>query len=444
MNLLILLFLSIGGVLAAYFYNTRHYYRYGYKIGKTIVKRFRPEIDKKLLSPHSKKNMQERVEIVKEMVFQLGLSEYVKDYNQTVKHLQEQLASLKKAFGVQKEKILKKFDEKDKQLTEEVKKLEITLKTKEEELSQLKRDEDNRNEVLEQSDKTKIQSQYFFSTLILKVRESLDKTTQTLETDLLRYSYAGIVAILLYGDYSISYSIVNDLFKIEYRNQFQIVIFSIIFMVVFLVFAGLALEALDRYSTKYKVLVNRIRTISVIALTLILTTVYMFMITLSALEAKVELLDVLLRILFVPMVLAVALTIRKIQKNYGFSFLFTPIKVVLYLLLIVIFNLLLLFEVTIFYIRRYIQKEKYESKTKLTVAEEVENIKREILQKNGLHFSFKEQLELEINKLTEQYQKDVSKLEKKLNSLNSEMAKIRKGCENGIISTLSLKATVPS
>lgn len=443
MSIFIFLFLGTIALIAGYSYNTRHY-RYGFKIGKKVVKQFRPEIDRKLTSSYSKKSIQERVEMIKEMVFQLGLSEYVKDYNQTVKHLQEQLASLKKESEVQKEKILKKFDEKDKQLTEEIKKLEVTLKTKEEELFQLKRDEDNRNEALEQSDRTKIQSPYFFSKLIRNTQEAFAKTTTHLETNLLRYLSALVIALLLAGDYFITLVIFEDILKIQFRNnQFFVYLASGVIALVFLVLIDIFLDFLNN-SVIFKKYLQGIQFITVLIIGVILLLIYVLMVSISWLANTPQVLDSLLRLLFVPLILAAALTIRKMKKEYGFSFIFGPIKIVLYLLLIALFNLLLLGEIAIDYIRKFIQKEKYESKIKLTVSEEVENIKREILQKNGLHFSFKEQLELEINKLTEQYEKDVSKLEKKLNSLNSEMTKIRKGCENGIVSTLSLKAIVPS
>lgn len=431
------LFAGTGAVVSAYLYNTRHH-RYGYRTGKKVVISFRSEINKRLTSPHSQKSMQERVEQIKDMVFHLGLSEYIKDYNQRVSRLEQQINSLREEAKLKKEMATKLYEDKDNKLEGEIQELEHSLNTKEEELSQLKKLEDERNEALDQDNKARGQHTYFFSTLIQRTRESLDKATQKLEADLLRYAYIGIIAILLYGDYSISYTIVNDLFKIEYRNKFQIVIFSIIFMVVFLVFAGLALEALDRYSTKYKILVNRIRAVSVLALALILTVVYIFMIILSALEAKVELLDSILRIMFVPMVIAVALVIRKVQKEYGFSFLFTPIKAILHLILILLFSVLLLFEVVLNYIRKYIQKERFESRTKLTLAEEVDNIRSEITTKSVLRSGLKQQLEAEINKITEYYQALFTKLEEKLGSLNTEMARVRKGCESGVVAALKL------
>ncbi len=426
-----------GAVASAYLYNTRHH-RYGYQIGKKVTVGFKPEFDKRLTSPHSQKSMPERVEQIKDMVFQVGLSEYIKDYNQRVSRLEQQISSFKEETRIKKETATKMYEDNDKKLEEEIEELEHSLKTKEEELSQLKKLEDEKNEALDQSNKVKTQNTYFFSTLIQKARESLTKTTQQLETHLLRYVYFVVIALLLIGDYYITFFIFNDVLKIQFKdNKAAIYIFSGIIALVFLVLIERAIDFLEK-SSGFRKYIKKIQTFSMLVVGLILLTIYLLMVSLSWLNDIPEVLDSLLRLLFVPLIVAVAISVRKIQKEHSFSFLFTPIKVVLSLVLILLFNALLLFEVILNNIRKYLQKEKFESKVKLTLAEEVDYIRGEIVNKNDLRLSLKQQLEAEINKITENYQTLVTKLEEKLENLNAEMAKVRRGCESGVVSALQL------
>ena len=191
----------------------------------------------------------------------------------------------------------------------------------------------------------------------------------------------------------------------------------------------------DKTFSKY---LKKIQIFSMLVVGLILLTIYLLMVSLSWLNDIPEVLDSLLRLLFVPLIVAVAISIRKIQKEDGFSFLFTPIKVVLYLILILLFNALLLLEVILSYIRQHFQKEKFESRTKLTLVEEVGNMRGEIATKNALRLGLKQQLEAEVNKSAEHYQILVTKLENKLESLHLKMGKVLRGCENGVVSALRL------
>lgn len=431
------LFAGSGAVVASYLYNTRHH-RYGFRTGKKVVTGFRSEINKKLTSPHSQKSMQERVDMVKDMVFQMGLSEYIKDYNQNVDRLEGQIDSLKKELESKRQLITLEYREKDQKLEEEIKKIEDDLSIREKELLQLKREEDEKNEVLEQNHKARIQGKYFFSNLIQKTKESLSKAAERLEADALRYIYVIVIGLLLTGDFYITYFIFNDYLKIQLKdNRLAIYIFSGIIALVFLVLIDRVIDFLEK-SPYFKKYLRKLQTGTMLIVGLILMTIYILMVSLSWLSYVPGLLDSLLRLLFVPLIIAVAITIRKVQKEYGFSFLFTPIKVIFAIFLITLFNVFLLFEVGLDYIRKYLQKEKFESKTKVIIAEEIESNKVEIARKNGLRMSLEQNLEADIDKLSKHYQGLIDKLEKKLGSLNIEMAKVRKGCESAVVAALKL------
>ena len=220
-----------GATVSAYLYNTRHY-RYGYQTGKKVVTIYPSPL-------HPQKSMQEQVDLVKgykDQVFQMGLSEYTKDYNQEVSRLEQQINSLKEEERLKKEMTKKRYEDEDKKLEGGINELDGGLKAKETELFQLKKVEDEKNEVLEQSSKTRGQNTYFFSSLIQEVRESFSKATQKLETDLLRYIYVIVITLLLIGDYYITFFIFNDILKIQFKdNKLSIYIFSGIIALVFLV-----------------------------------------------------------------------------------------------------------------------------------------------------------------------------------------------------------------
>lgn len=434
---LLVVLTGTGAFVSAYLYRTRHQ-RYGHKIGKQVVNRFRSEFEKKLISPHSQKSMQERVEGIKDMVIQFGLSEYIKDHNQAVSSLEKQVETLKNELELKKTDINRSCNIKDQKLEKEAHELESKLKNKEEELFQLKREEDSKNELLDKNNKAKDSRVCFFSKLIETTRNSLGKVAQDLETHTLRYIYAIVILLMLAGDYYITFFIFNDVLKIQFKdNKVAIYIFSGIIALVFLVLIERAMDLLEK-SPNFKRYFKKLQTISMLVVGLILFSIYLLMVSLSWLNDIPEVLDSLLRLLFVPLIIAVAISIRKVQKDYGFSFLFTPFKLVLNVILIAIFNIALIFEVSLDYIRRYLQREKFESKTKMTVSEEIEAIRIEILRKNNLREELKQQLETDINKLNEDYQDQISRVREKLDRLIEEMAKIRKGCESGVVATLRL------
>lgn len=436
---IVALFITSGAALSVYLYNNRHY-RQGSQTGKKIVNRLKRKIASILAATDFQKDTLERINEIKDIVFQTGFSGYIEGFNKTVSRLGEQINSLKKELEDRKEAMSKDNQEKDKKLEEKIHELETILTVKEKELLQLKREENEKNEVLEQRNKVKNQNRYFFSELSQKVQKSLSEVIKKLEADTLNYLNVIIIIFLLLGDYYISYFIFSDILKIQFRNnQIAIYIFSGIIALVFLVLTDRVMDLLEK-STAFKKYLKKIQTISVIVVALILLIIYLLMVSLSWLNDNniPGILDSLLRLLFVPLIIAVAITIRKIQKEGGFSFIFSPVKVVLYLISIMVFNVLLVLEVILDFIHRYLQKENFESKTKFTIAEEVENIKVEIANNSNSRKILKQQLGLEIDKLTEQYQRSINKSAKKLDLLNSEMAKIREGCERGVVTSLPL------
>jgi len=56
-----------------YLYSNRHH-RYGYKIGKSVTSRLKNQINKILTDMDSKETIPDRVKLIKDMVFQAGLS----------------------------------------------------------------------------------------------------------------------------------------------------------------------------------------------------------------------------------------------------------------------------------------------------------------------------------------------------------------------------------
>ena len=98
-----------------------------------------------------------------------------------------------------------------------------------------------------------------------------------------------------------------------------------------------------------------------------------------------------------------------------------------------------IFGVIFDFISGYFQREKFRGKSNLVImAEENQNIKAEIAQKQSFEEASIQQCNLEVNKLTERYQRLINKLNKKLDDFNSETSKIKKGCENGVVTSLRL------
>ena len=330
-----------------------------------------------------------------------------------------------------KEKLTKEYSDKDAKLEQEVYELETNLKIKETELFQLRKGEDEQNEMLEQNNRAKGQKVYFFSGLIQKTRESLSQSTENLETHLLRYYSVVVIVLMLLGDFYITLFILKDILKIEYRNN-ELVI-NILSGIIPLVFLVLIERFMD--SPYFRRYLKRIQTLSMFVIGLILLVIYLLIVYMPFLNNLPFVVDLLRAILFVPLVVAAAITAKKVQKEYGFSFLFTPIKDILAIFLITLFNVFLLLEVGLDYIRKYLQKEKFESKIKKTVEEKVGDIKLALAEKSSLRTTLEQKLEDDINKLNEHYQTLINKLEEELKRINTEIADVQKGFESGFVSS---------
>jgi len=256
------------------------------------------------------------------------LSICIEDLDKRKDWLNNQVNSVKQELTERKEVIYKECQEKNRKIEESIRELKATLTTKEKGLSQLKTGENEKNEILKENHRIKNQNRHFFSELIQKIRGSLSETTQKLETDTLRYIYIVVIALLLAGDYYISYFIFSDVLRIQFKdNQIAIYIFSGIIALVFLVLIDRAIGFLN--SSIFKKHLKKIQTVFSLVIGLILLIVYFLLVSLSLIKENniIVALDALLRLLFVPLVIAVALTIRKVQKEHGFSFIFTPFKV---------------------------------------------------------------------------------------------------------------------
>ncbi len=425
---------------AVYLYSNRHH-RYGYKIGKSVASRLKNQINNILTDTESKGTTPDRVKSIKDMVFQAGLSICIEDLDKRKDRLNDQVNSAKQELAERKEVISKECQEKNRKIEESIQELKAASTIKEKELSQLKTSENEKNEILKENHRIKNQNKYFFSELTQKIRGSLFEATQKLEMDTLHYVYVVVILLLLAGDYYISYFILSDVLRIQFKdNQIAIYIFSGIFALVFLVLIDRAIDFLES-SSIFKKHLKKVQMVFSLVIGLILLAVYVLLVSLSLIKENniIVALDTLLRLLFVPIVIAVALTIRKVQKKHGFSFIFTPFKVILYLTLLILFNLMFIFGVIFDFISGYFQKEKLMGKSNLIViAEENQNIKTEIAQKQSLIEASIQQCNLEINRLTERYQRLINKLNKKLDDLSSETSKIKKGCENGVVNSLRL------
>lgn len=427
---LLVLLTGAGAVTSAYLYKTRHYRR-GHKTGKGLAKRFREPINKKLISPHSQKSMRERIEMLKEEYFQLGLGDDTKIHNQTVSRLEEQIGSFKNELEVKKERTTKEYSDKGAKLEQEVHELETNLKIKEGELFLLKREEGSKNESLEQDSKIRVQKAYYFSGKIEKKIEALDKVTQRLELDLLKYVHLILIGLLLAGDYIISLYIFKEFLKIIFRSsEWIIYVVSGMLALIYLIYLEQLLDLFERPSEYRK---NKPRAYLMIVVGLILLILYAVLISMST-----DILDFLFRLMFIPLIVGVTLTIRKVQKNGGFAFAFTPIKVIYNLILIAVYNVMLVFEIALDYISKYLQKERFESKTKKIVEKEIENIKLALAEKSSLRVTLEQKLEADINKLSEHYQGLINKLEEKIEGINVEITEVRKGFESGFVSALKL------
>lgn len=317
-------------------YITTSYYRRGYRIGKRIVKSFYSKWSDQFLNSTS---IEDTLKDIQEQIFRIGLSSETKLYRdkillfeaekeRVVDDAQERIINLKKEYQEDRTKL----ESKTEMLKEDLKKEEQELNTIRNQSTFEAKEEENSEQNINEG------NNIVMMCLIKSTHGIFLDSLKNLEADLMRYIYLLFVVVLFAGDYLITYFIFNDILKVQAGSVIVIgdfsvnsaYIFSGIAALVFVVLIDVFIEYIDKKDSTFASYANDIVKYTIAGIGLLLLTAYVLIIIVPAIEGfESRVIDILLRILFVPMIMAVALVIHKIRKGGGFGFLFTPFKIII-------------------------------------------------------------------------------------------------------------------
>src|SRR3989344_3168490 len=204
-------------------YTSKDPYSIGYRKGKKIVGIMREQLLSTLNSKASKKSFDERLKEVCERVFGVGFAFERSQHELDVKDIEFQIRRVEEELTTSKKALIGGYDSEIKIAKSE----EPILRKRIEELEAEWMDTQKKEaEKLQQLQEQEVRGGYFMSELASNLKSLLKVSSKKFETEILGYGYAALVALLLAGDFYITYSIFNDILKISVRNSAAIYIFS--------------------------------------------------------------------------------------------------------------------------------------------------------------------------------------------------------------------------
>ena len=283
-----------------------------------------------------------------------------------------------------------------------------------------------------------VKKQYFASWLAESVRDKLRSAGKYVERDALRYGYACIIVLLVAGDYYITYSIFNDFLKVSTRNSWMIFSVSGIAALVFLVLADFLFDYLEEQSAKNAKIFEMTQKYALVILGTILAVAYILIISVSLFtdSSASRVIDAIMRLLFVPLVVAAAMMIRHIKKEWGFNFVFVPVRFVIFSIGFVIAYAILPFEAAVKGLYAYFAKRKVApiaynlSAILKTERERLSGLENVIgtLQQKALQSA---------SRLENEIYKAILPLQKKKDAMIEKFMALRKGCDEAVFTQLS-------
>ena len=319
------------GVLGYLFwrYLNQDPYSIGRRKGKRVVGTMKDQLLSILSSKASKRPLDERLKEVCERVFEVGFAFERAHYELEVRELDSQIKRIEEEVNTREKLLVNRYERGIEIARSEESVFKKRIEETESELAETQKKE---AEKLQQLQKQNIRGEYFMAQLANNLRGLLRLSAKNFEIEVLRYGYALLVVLLLAGDFYITYSIFNDILKITIRGSVAIYVFSGVIALVFLVLAELFLEFLENQSLKNAKLTELVQRYSITIIGAIMIVAYLLIISVSLFPENnaSRVIDAILRILFLPLITAAALMVRRIRKEFGFSFLLAPIKFIVF------------------------------------------------------------------------------------------------------------------
>jgi len=171
----------------------------------------------------------------------------------------------------------------------------------------------------------------------------------------------------------------------------------------------------------------------VIAVILLSTYLLIISVSLFPEHNAARIIDAILRLLFLPLIIAAALMIRRIRKEFGFDFLLSPFKLIIFSAGLVLVSIPLPFQILA---RKIYIARGHNALHKKETLESLRQERKKIIDAEKGASTIEQKLSLEKSRLARERQHIISSLKKQKKELRVWFESLRRGSDDAVFSEL--------
>jgi len=393
----------------------------------------------KSLSGLDGKAYENKIKDIQASIFNICFSTEVNEINNKISELNDKIRNLKsEEFTSDTENI----NERQKTIEDEIETLEIKKEELEQELSDARvranKEHQGSRKISDQLDSSNSQKNLsFIKNLFRNMWEKLDSTFEL-------YGYLILAFFLLAGDYYIIFQLFNDFLKVQGGiTTIFIYIASGIIPVVFVVLLGHIRLYATKQNKKNSLIAKKLALYSIAFIGVLLLLDFLLIILVPLLEGKQEvIIDVILRLLFIPLIIGVDLLLLEItNRNISiFAMIIRPFALAATFIALVFAYIAYIVNTIYSYIYKFFEVSTNPTR-KITLAEI--NIQKQITTLSKTINSKRQELtvlseSIESNEVHQVTVRDneIDHLENVINTLKDRTRTIRRASDNAVLGCL--------
>ncbi|MDP3725680.1 MAG: hypothetical protein Q8R36_00605 [bacterium] len=418
-------------------------YQQGNRLAGRVLKTFSNDW-KKEFDAETHLPLEERLQNIQRRVFESSCGQVAREYEGQLKKQETKLAEICAEHKQKRSLLTNEVNICRTGLEKEMMLLEQSLKIKTNELIETRRRADSEHmehiRVLHATDHKK---DSLFAGYVRSMRATLSSISGRVDKNITLYGWLLVGIALFLGDYYITFSIFNDLLKIATLPRFTVYIFSGVAALVFVALLELGIDHLENLKKKYAALVAQITWWAIGFLCLLLAVAYLLIIVVPVFQGReAQVIDALLRILFVPLMVGVALIIHRIRSLGGevSRLIVDPFGALALVILIPcswVVSILESIGLSISYgWRRYARSQRQLGPIELALAREIQMIQGQMQTKHKEQVRKLSLYESSLLRFEKQVSALENKLHKEIKTLQDKILQLKRGSNNAVVTNL--------
>lgn len=418
-------------------------YQQGNRLAGRVLKTFSNDWRKEF-NAQTRLPLEERLQNIQRRVFESSCGQVAKEYESQLKRQETKLVEICAEHKQKRSLLTNEINIYRTGLEKEMIFLEQSLKSKTNELMETRRRADSEHmehiRVLQAADHKK---DSLFASYVRSMRATLSGISGRVDKNVTLYGWLLVGTALFLGDYYITFNIFNDLLKIDTLPGFTVYIFSGVAALVFVALLELGIDHLENLKKKYAALVAQITWWVIGFLCLLLAVAYLLIIVVPVFHGREsQVIDALLRILFVPLMVGVALIIHRIRSLGGevSRLVVEPFGAIALVVLIPFSWAVSILEsvgLSISYgWRRYARSQRQLGPIELALAREIQMIQGQIQAKQKEQVRKLSLYESSLLRFEKQVSTIENKLHKEIKALQDKILQLKRGSNNAVVTNL--------